>query len=68
MGKIDTIRGIKISNHFKNMEHDPSEDAFLEKNNEEKGEETEKWDDAEEDNLDFINEYKLEDDDSKDEY
>ena len=48
------------------MEHEPSEDKFLETEAEEEEEKaTEKWDDTEEDSLDFINEYKLEDDEEE---
>jgi hypothetical protein len=60
------MMAIKSSNHFINMEHEPSEDKFLETEAEEEVEEkTEKWDDAEEDSLDFINEYKLEEDEEE---
>ena len=65
-GGIDTIMAIKSSNHFINMEHEPSEDKFLEAETEVEEEKViEKWDDTEEDNLDFINEYKLEDDEEE---
>lgn len=65
-GEIDTIMAIKISNHFTNMEHEPSEDKFLEAELEEEEEKpVDKWDDTEEDSLDFINEYKLEDEDEE---
>lgn len=66
VGEIDTIMAIKSSNHFTNMEYEPSEDKFLEAETEEDDEKpVDKWDDTEEDNLDFINEYKLEDDEEE---
>lgn len=49
------------------MEYEPSEDKFLETETEIEEDEkpVDKWDDTEEDNLDFINEYKLEDDEEE---
>ncbi len=49
------------------MEHEPSEDKFLEAGLEEEESEkpVDKWDDTEEDSLDFINEYKLEDEEEE---
>lgn len=61
------MMAIKNSNHFINMEYEPSEDKFLETETEIEEDEkpVDKWDDTEEDNLDFINEYKLEDDEEE---